>query len=77
MLDLVIGFVAVIAGGIVLELFAAARAPLGYQDEHGFHFGIPVRQAPDPSVLGTAPTRVVRRPQTPVAGSRLEPVRST
>ena len=33
---LVIGFVAV---GIVIGLFAATTAPVGYQDETGFHYG--------------------------------------
>ena len=30
---------ALIAAGLVVELFAAATAPLGYQDESGFHHG--------------------------------------
>ena len=30
---------ALIAAGLVVELFAAATAPLGYQDENGFHVG--------------------------------------
>ena len=30
---------ALIAGGLVVELFAAATAPMGYQDENGFHLG--------------------------------------
>ena len=30
---------ALIAGGVTLELFAAALAPLGYQDDRGFHLG--------------------------------------
>ena len=29
-----------IATGVVLELFAFVRAPLGYQDEDGFHSGV-------------------------------------
>jgi len=33
---LVIGFVAI---GIVIGLFAATTAPVGYQDETGFHYG--------------------------------------
>jgi len=28
---------ALIAAGLVVELFAAATAPMGYQDEDGFH----------------------------------------
>ncbi|HEX5218814.1 MAG TPA: hypothetical protein VFZ59_04555 [Verrucomicrobiae bacterium] len=30
---------AVFAAGLMTELVAASRAPFGYQDEHGFHFG--------------------------------------
>ena len=76
MLDFVLGLIAVLAGGLVLELFAASRAPLGYQDESGFHFGIPVRQAPDASVLSTrAPKPRVSRPLSMPA--ELEPVSST
>ncbi len=39
MMDVALSVLALIAGGVTLELFAAARAPLGYQDERGFHFG--------------------------------------
>ena len=76
MLDIVIGFVAVLAGGLVLELFAATRAPLGYQDEHGFHLGIPVGQAPDASVLSIAAPRPVRSPQPAYVPAQFEPVSS-
>ena len=30
---------AIVAAGVVTELVAANRAPFGYQDELGFHFG--------------------------------------
>lgn len=30
---------AVLAGGLITEMIAAANAPYGYQDENGFHFG--------------------------------------
>lgn len=30
---------ALLAGGLFIELVSAATAPLGYQDENGFHFG--------------------------------------
>ena len=39
MMDVALSILALVAGGVTLELFAAARAPLGYQDERGFHFG--------------------------------------
>lgn len=28
-----------IAAGLIIELIAAARAPFGFEDEDGFHFG--------------------------------------
>ncbi len=39
MIDVALGVLALLAGGVSLELYAAARAPLGYQDEEGFHLG--------------------------------------
>lgn len=39
MMDVTLCILAIIGGSLALELFAAATAPLGYQDEHGFHFG--------------------------------------
>jgi hypothetical protein len=33
---IILGFV---AAGVVLGLYAVASAPVGYQDEKGFHFG--------------------------------------
>jgi len=30
---------ALTAAGLLTELIAASTAPLGYQDENGFHFG--------------------------------------
>jgi hypothetical protein len=39
MMDLAISVLALVAGGFTLEIYAAARAPLGYQDELGFHLG--------------------------------------
>jgi len=31
---------ALAAAGLITELIAASTAPLGYQDEKGFHYGI-------------------------------------
>lgn len=45
MMDVALSILALVAGGVTLELFAAARAPLGYQDERGFHFGTESRAA--------------------------------
>jgi hypothetical protein len=39
MMDFVLITVGLVAAGMMVELFAAATAPLGYQDENGFHFG--------------------------------------
>ena len=39
MIDVALSVLAFLAGGLTLELYAAARAPLGYEDEHGFHLG--------------------------------------
>jgi hypothetical protein len=39
MMDVALSIMALVAGGVTLELFATSRAPLGYQDESGFHFG--------------------------------------
>ena len=30
---------AIVAAGLMIELVAANRAPFGFQDEYGFHFG--------------------------------------
>jgi len=37
---------AIVAAGVITELVAANRAPFGYQDEHGFHFGNNHRETP-------------------------------
>jgi len=39
MMDVALSIMALVAGGVTLELFAASKAPLGYQDDRGFHFG--------------------------------------
>lgn len=45
-MDIALTILALLAGVLSLELFAAARAPLGYQDERGFHFGTPNNPGP-------------------------------
>jgi hypothetical protein len=40
MIDVALSILALLAGCVSLELYAAARAPLGYQDELGFHLGV-------------------------------------
>jgi hypothetical protein len=39
MIDVVLTVVALVAGGLSLELYSATAAPLGYQDDHGFRLG--------------------------------------
>jgi hypothetical protein len=63
MLDFVLCMLALVAGGLILEVFATARAPRGDQEEQGFHSGIPVQQGPDASVLSLATVKPARLPQ--------------
>ena len=46
----------VVLGLLVTLLYAVATAPIGYQDEKGFHLGVPDFEKP-----------AVSRPQAPVA----------
>ena len=46
MIDTVLIAMAALAAGLVFVLFAVSRAPQGYQDEKGFHFG---PEAPEPA----------------------------
>lgn len=39
MMTLLIISAALFAGGFFVEVISAATAPMGYQDEVGFHFG--------------------------------------
>jgi hypothetical protein len=39
-MDIVVVAFGLIAGGITLGLFTVTRAPMGYEDEAGFHFGV-------------------------------------
>jgi hypothetical protein len=38
MIDVALSILALIAGGLTLELFAAAWPPLGYHEQRGFNF---------------------------------------
>jgi len=40
MMDVMLSLMALIAGGVMLELFAAAPGPIHHQTERGFHMGI-------------------------------------
>lgn len=39
MIDVALSVLALFAGGMTLEVYSASRAPLGYEDERGFHLG--------------------------------------
>ena len=39
MIDIALCILALIAGGLAIELYSAAWSSLGSQDEHGFHLG--------------------------------------
>jgi hypothetical protein len=53
--------------GLIIGLFATATAPVGYEDENGFHFGqqqggsiasrdsVPMRQVPGAAQLSPKP----------------------
>jgi hypothetical protein len=41
MLYLTLSLLLLVGGALGVALFAAARAPLGYEDEQGFHLGPP------------------------------------
>jgi hypothetical protein len=38
--------------GLVVGLIAAARAPLGYEDESGFHFGVETPRGSEVHLVG-------------------------
>jgi hypothetical protein len=52
MIDVTLSILALVAGGVTLELFAAARAPLGYQDDRGFHLGAQSTETAEDSQTG-------------------------
>ena len=47
MVSLLIIIAALFAAGLFVELVSAAAAPMGYQDETGFHFGREQGTSPD------------------------------
>jgi len=48
MIDILLTALALTAAGIGFSFFAASRAPMGYEDENGFHLGPePVQTADD------------------------------
>lgn len=53
MLGVTLGLVALVAGAVAFIFFAAARAPIGYEDEGGFHLG-PERFRVEPDAVEPA-----------------------
>ena len=56
---IILGFVAL---GVVIGFFSTATAPVGYEDEQGFHFG-PEEPAPrneSAAELSAAETRLIK-----------------
>ena len=49
MMDVTLSLLALIAGGFTIELFASARAPMGYRDESGLGQGAEEFQTGNPS----------------------------
>ena len=54
MLQIGITFLGLLVGGLTFALYAASRAPVGYEDETGFHFG-PDTQAQTEDIAGAIP----------------------
>jgi hypothetical protein len=56
---IILGFVAL---GVVIGFLSAASAPVGYEDEHGFHFGPEEHAARKESAaeLSAAETRLIK-----------------
>ncbi len=52
MLDVALSLLALIAGGLSVELFAAAWAPLSCQDERGIPLETPLPQAVEELQIG-------------------------
>ena len=56
MIEFALITVVLLAGSVVYQLRLAARAPVGYQDETGFHFGSAQMPACEDSEFLPAPT---------------------
>lgn len=48
MIDVAMALLALLASCVSLEVYVAIRAPLGYQDEQGFHLGIEAQRPAEP-----------------------------
>jgi len=50
MTDVAMALLALLAGCVSLEVYVAVRAPLGYQDEQGFHLGAETQRRAEPGL---------------------------
>ena len=67
----------ILAGTMAARLCAViqARAPLGYQDKLGFHFGVPIIELEPSSLFGGLFGALPQRPQfCPAASARFAPI---
>ena len=56
MIEMALITVVLLACGVVFQMRIAARAPIGYQDEAGFHFGAAERTSTGDTEFLPAPT---------------------
>jgi len=54
MLQIGLTFLGLLAGGLTYALYAASRAPVGYEDATGFHYG-PEAQTRTEDIEGAIP----------------------
>lgn len=71
-MDLGLSVLTLLAGGLTLELFAVARAPLGYQDESGFHFGTPNNPGPQMNRVSIPSASRIEAAVVPAMAGRVE-----
>ena len=55
MIDLALSVLALVAGGLTLEIYSATGAPLGYRGEPGFHRDTNAHE-PDETHLSESPS---------------------
>ncbi len=55
MMNFVLGLVFLLAAGAIFACYAALRAPVGYEDETGFHYGPEAATAPVNDFGGVIP----------------------
>ena len=60
MIDILIAVLALTAGGIGISFYVASRAPMGYEDETGFHLGPePAQVTEEPVVCANAALQTI------------------